>query len=1659
MPKLKNYILLILIVSYCSLSAQLSFTENKGQWPAQVAYKLNATLYQVYFENDGFTINIVDGEELFSSSVHHGHKDVKAKRLEKIDAHAYKMQFIDANQNVQISGSDEKPSYENYIIGNDKSKWATDVKSFHELYYKELYSSIDLKIYEKTEGFKYDFIVKAGADYREIQMAYKGVNRFALTNGDLKIITSVGKIIETKPYVYQIINGKEHEIDAEYVLQNQVLSFKLLEEYNEKYDLIIDPSLIFSTYSGATSDNWGFTACSDQLGNVYSGGIIFNTGYPVTLGSFQIAFAGGETTSSTYLGTDITISKYNPDGSTLLWTTYLGGTASEEMPHSIVVNELNELIVFGTTGSSDYPTTPSAYDITFNGGPPAQYDGSTILFSYGVDIFVSKLSADGTQMLASTFVGGTGNDGLNYRNYYNALGGNDSLYYNYADGARGEVISDNKSGIYVGTSTFSTDFPMVNGFQMTSNGMQEGVVFKLSSDLSNLMWSSYLGGSHDDAIYSLEIDEDGEAYVAGGTVSNNFPTTVGAYQTTFQGGTTDGFVAHINAFGNQLLASTLFGSPEYDQAYFVRRDKFKNVFIVGQTEATGSTLIYNAAYNTPNSGQFIAKFQPGLSNLEWSTVFGTGVNKPNISISAFAVDICNRVYLSGWGREFAGYGSTSPYWGTTFGTVGMETTPNAVQSVTDGQDFYIMVMDGDAAYLDYATFFGEQHSSGNCGNDHVDGGTSRFDRMGNIYQSVCASCGTVGAPANTSCNGFPTTAGAAFEDNGGYPNTTWVCNNAVYRFSFADDIAVADFFANSLVCENIPIQFTNTGIGAQYFWDFGDSSPIVNIENPNHLFPGPGTYDVTFWTIDSSSCNFSDTIVKTIIIQDQISQTLDTDTICLGESVQIGIAPESNHSYIWGPITALSNPISSSPIASPTLSTNYTLLVSDGVCNDTVWHRVEVLNIQYQLIGLSDTIICENSTVELIASYNTAVDSVQWSSSPFFTDVLNPTGSDNIFVSPANSQDFYVQTFDSVCNVRRRDTVSVQIDNPEIDFLGTPIFCMTDSSQITAQLTNSTISTINWSPSAPILSGQATSSVFVGGSNAFWLLAEIENSRGCPAIDSIFISVDEVQSSYVKENLLCNAVCTGQIELDYSGIAPFIFDWNTTAAEDSVYNLCAGDYYVIITDSLGCKDSLYIELIEPTAVDIQIVEIQNTACGDLWNSGRITVNVSGGTPPYNYHWTNGDNTHIADELPVGTYSLTLTDANFCVTTISANIEDPSTLELGLLSTAITCYDSCNATSIVNIIVPSTPPYSFLWNNTATTDSIGGLCEGIYTVTVSDIDSCIRINSVNISNPSPVHAYLGVAEQACHGDLTTAAVSAEGGTPDYTYLWSDNQTTKTAVGLSDGHYSVSVYDSYLCLFVEEFDIQGPPILLIDTFASLINCEIACNGTARIEVSGGEEPYTYLWDNLSTEDHASSLCVGKHQVVLTDHRGCIDTTELSINVNPEGMPLEATANPSSIYAGGSSQLQATEVEGYIYNWEPETALPKTNISNPTSTPFSDITYTVVVKDSVGCTNSDTARITVKDVYCERPYIYIPNAFSPNDDGENDVLYVYGEMIETMQLSIYNRWGELVFNSTSVNNGWDGTYQGLKVDPAVFVYHLKVTCLDKDTHEENGNITVVK
>ncbi|MGB1037635.1 MAG: gliding motility-associated C-terminal domain-containing protein [Bacteroidia bacterium] len=787
--------------SYCSILlliasatfGQNGFTENKGQFDDQVSYQADLGQFKVFLDDSGFTLLLHDekvwGEiaEEFHDYFHY--KKLSSTKPKVLGFQSVKYKLLNANWSQSI-GVDAFETRYNYYLGSDSSHWASDVRRFQKVTFKDIYPNIDIEFLALDKRFKYNFILNPGADISDIKLAIEGAD-YEVKKNRIVLNTRFGTLDDVLPVSYWVNEGGEEPAEVWYEVVDGVIKFRKLRS-KKSSTLVIDPELIFSTYSGSSLDNFGFTATYDEDGNLYSGGIALSPNswdlrsrgsYPTTIGAFDEIFDGGD--RSGFIGNnspcDIAINKYSSDGSKLLYATFLGGEKNE-FPHSLIVDKEGNLIVFGTTFSYDYPTTSTAFrtekqDSLFIQDTIEFYD-TTYLFDDVIDfidtiqyinerfdtenskseIFVTKLNRSGSNLVGSTYFGGSQDDG------HNSAHGITRDFY--ADEFRGEVNIDSNDLIYVSSSTYSDDIPTTSGsFQKDYLGKQDGVIFCLNKDLSNLEWCSYFGGAENDALFSIDFSKDfSSLYVSGCTNSGSLPSTTGAHSSDTLG-MTDGLISKINLDGSTVQNTTYVGTPRKDQVMGVETDKNDFVYVVGQT--SGPFPIKGSVYNNSNSGQFLVKYKSDLSETVWSTTFGSQKRRPDITVNAFLVDECGKLFVSGWG------GNTDELGFSLFNTElsNMPLTSDAVQRTTDGNDFYIAVFDEDAKKLIYGTYFG-----GDKTNDHVDGGTSRFDKRGVIYQSVCSSCPTDQSGYYSS--DFPTSDGAYAEKNKSYR-----CSNASFKFA------------------------------------------------------------------------------------------------------------------------------------------------------------------------------------------------------------------------------------------------------------------------------------------------------------------------------------------------------------------------------------------------------------------------------------------------------------------------------------------------------------------------------------------------------------------------------------------------------------------------------------------------------------------------------------------------------------------------------------------------------------------------------------------------------------------------------------------------------------------------------------------------------------
>ncbi len=1181
-----SYIILITAVTHCWGQDEIWIKPNRGQWHQNIKYKIAVPGGDMFLEQNGFTYNYTNLGNIYDHAHHH------SSDVENFKGHAVKTTFIDANTNISFNENNPSSHYENYFIGNDSTKWVNHLFLYNEIEYLNLYDGINLKIYEKNATIKYDIIVAPNTDPSVFKEKYEGQDKIELKNGEIIIYTSLGTITEKKPYAYQIINGVKNKVECRYNLNNNVMSFVFPNGYDSTRTLIIDPELAFSTFTGSTSDNWGMTACPDINDNLIAAGIVFGNGYPTTSGAYSSSFSGG--------AVDIGLTKFNATGSGLIFSTYIGGNRSET-PHSIIVNNQNEVYIMGATSSTNFPVSGNAYQSTHHGGPMFMTING-INFNGGTDIYIFKLSANGSSMLASTYLGGSSVDGIS--------DGNTDIHYNYGDQLRGEIILDANSNVYITSTTKSDDFPIVGGFDNTLSGQQDAVVAKFNSNLSSLLWSTYLGGSSWESGNSLQLNSLGDLYVVGGTTSNDFPSTSGQLNPSYKGGITDGYVTKFSAPLYNSPKSTYLGTNDYDQAYLVDIDIDDKVYVYGQSE--GNYPVTSGHYTNANSGQFIHKLNADLNVSEWSSVFGAGTSHVEISPTAFLVSDCYEIYIAGWGGNLNVTNGNANFSTTN----GFPVTADAYQSSTSGNNFYLALFTQDMMSLKYATFMGSLNGS----DDHVDGGTSRFDKSGKVYHAVCAACGG-------NSNGFPTTPGAYSTTNNSNN-----CNLAGFLFELSK-IESTLSTATPITClPNATIFENNSQNGNAYYWDFGDGN-TSNDFAPTHLYENPGVYDVMLVAYDVNGCYEPDTSYTQVeVILPEYQVWALSDTICPGTSVQVFAT--GGNGYTWGPPELFDDPSSASPFLTINQETTVTVDISSECGSTQLELTVYVFGVD--AVSGEDVAICVGDSTQLNAAGG---DAYHWTP----IETLSDSNIANPWATPDITTYYFVEIITPEgCHIF--DTTKVQVDQdiPYPNLTDEVSICKGDSIKITANGATNYL----WLPNYNISDNTIYNPYVYPTVDTSYQVA-FTNACGT-SYDTVRVNVIEVIGNISPDTIICpegTAVLWASGGIDY--------DWtpniHLNRPHDSTTLATPNQpttYSVVITDEFGCQTTLstYINLYDSPTITVSpnvygivgdTVEIWAEGNGSIvWSPNLyiscVTCPTTYVSPPNNY-----------------VYTATLTDNNTC----------------------------------------------------------------------------------------------------------------------------------------------------------------------------------------------------------------------------------------------------------------------------------------------------------------------------------------------------------------------------------------------------------------------------
>lgn len=555
----------LLVHGYASPSRAFSpgFVENKGQvrGPAHF-YRLGSTA-SVYFTPDGITIALRERMESHE-------RESSAKRFEDVSLGrprvsrrgcAVHLRIEGAPQSLHIEGRDALDTQYNYFLGNDPRLWRTEVPVYQEVVYRDVRPGIDLAFRNIDCGLTYELVPAASASPVAVSFECSGAdNVMPDGDGELLVNTAIGSLrIVTQG------TGTAGQI---------VLPDASREESGLGTQRGNDPSLLsWSTLMGGWDGDQGFDIALDASGNVLVIGQTWSWDFPNTAGLYE--FSGIA---------DVFVSKLTPTGSSLLWSTFLGGTGYD-FGSALTVDALDNPVVTGQA-SSGFPTTPGAYDGSLGGSS---------------DAFVAKLSASGSALLWSTLLGG-----------------------NELDSGRALAL-DGSGNVALTGITFSSGFPTTPGaYDRTYNGYYDAFVAKLSVDGSSLSWSTFLGGSGMESGLGLRLDPWRDVVVAGYTESSNFPTSPGAYDGSFNG-VRDAFVAKLSSAGASVVWSTLLGGTANDAALGITLDASANPIVTGETYSSDFPTTPGAFDRSFNGGQtdaFVLRLSSVGSRLLWSTFLG-----------------------------------------------------------------------------------------------------------------------------------------------------------------------------------------------------------------------------------------------------------------------------------------------------------------------------------------------------------------------------------------------------------------------------------------------------------------------------------------------------------------------------------------------------------------------------------------------------------------------------------------------------------------------------------------------------------------------------------------------------------------------------------------------------------------------------------------------------------------------------------------------------------------------------------------------------------------------------------------------------------------------------------------------------------------------------
>ena len=877
--------------------------------------------------------------------------------------------------------------------------------------------------------------------------------------------------------------------------------------------------------------------------------------------------------------------------------------------------------------------------------------------------------------------------------------------------------------------------------------------------------------------------------------------------------------------------------------------------------------------------------------------------------------------------------------------------------------------------------------------------------------------------------------------------------------------------------------------GYQYSWSTGGTGQTIN-----NLIPGLYTVNVT----DANGCQTTNQITITQPTVLSINATLSSPVFCFGGNAVVSISANGGTPTYTG--TGNFNQAAG--------TTTYYITDANGCIDSIAFTVVQPAQLIASVLQTTN-VLCFGGTATVLVSATGGTPSITGIGNFTVSAGLNSyTVTDNygcqdttsIFISqPTLLVANATQTSAVLCNGGNA-VINVSASGGTPGYIGqgnftviagTYTYTVSDTNGCTA---NTTISISQPNPlqaianvTSPIVCNAGSGVITITGAGgtapytgtgSFTVVAgtytyPIVDANGCSSTVTITITQAPVLTlSLTQTNVNCNGFATGSITANPAGgQGPYTYLWSNSQTTQTVSNLLAGAYNVVVTDNLGCTVNGNTTITQPLAPILLQESHTNILCFGN-NTGSIDLSVSGGTSPYTYSWSNSSTTQDIQNLIAGTYNVTVTDANGCIAVMSINVTQPAIpLSVGYTTTNVSCFGLSDG-SIDVTPLGGTGPFTYFWTTGLASQDLSNIPAGQYIIAITDANNCVTSAQITVNQPTaPLSGTITQLPITCYGaNDGQLTANANGGTAPYSYTWSPSgQTGSIASMLAPGTYVVSIVDANGCTASATDLLATPPSLLaqmnisdnvvcLPSIATVTNASVGTFNSVLWTLSNGQS----FTSNQFTLNLTSVGCIDI-TLLITNANGCTADTTISdaICVIPGPTAAFSTASPEIDFSTGELSFinNSTNYIGSIWQFGDGTSA---TLDNPIHTyPAATIdSYNVmlVVYDANGC--SDTAYSVVESNDIVR--LTVPNGFTPNGDGLNDIFIPVvsnSDQIKFYRFEVYNRWGQLVFESTKPGEGWDGKFNGKQAQFGVYNWIVRFEVPENEPVNANGHVTLIK